>query len=884
MPRDTQYQPVGNPLQVDRLPDTRPIAAFPYQPLNAAAEATLSLRVIYVLAALSAGAMISQTFQIGAQGGAVRSFVFENTVFIVVGLFFLVRAIRGVPTPGQPEALVCLGLAFVYFNWPPPLSVHLLVVSACLSLLTWLVGRHWIAFCTASPVTREAAKSLSETLTGFLLPLAAIPVGLFIAAQFLTPALILCLIAAIPLVQVVLLWTALSGEWDISAAKAALSSWLTYNPSQIDVPGTLVSPAGGWGRRIALTAGCVLLVAITLVRVPLEGTAAASGAAAPFSAILGVLSVVPPEPQAVGGSTLDTAARWLVWLAAIVLVPVPLVLVTPVVLLLPLLINAAQFRRLKITPEDWQNLTAELSASEGDDPARSAVFVGRLHCDRSPVLVPFSVYGHHAHFLGDSGSGKTARGISPTIEQLIAPGNCSLIAIDLKGDSHELFGSVLAGAELARARTGNTVPVKYFTNKLGQATFAFNPLAQSYQRLLTSYLKTDIQCGALGLTYGADYGEGYYSSANSAVLYHTIKQYPDVTTYQELAERVGYVVANAKKSELHPEIRKSGVHVQTVLDRLGSFDALNVSSTSGHPREVVENSIDLAQAFIEPQVIYFQLSSMLGPGSAPEIARLVAYSLLAAATQTERRRQVYLVIDEFQRMVAQNLEYMLQLARSMNVGVILANQTMEDLRTSRSNLIPTIETNCRYRQWFSVSALEDRKRLIQSSGETVEVEVSRSYSNGERGATATVSYSERVVPRLTENDILLASDDPSRSILKISRGEGYAQYGGMPVIVESDFHITKDEYEQRVTMPWPENAPGTFVPRAGDDSPAARASAAPTRPPAASVGPTVTTEVIGGAPHSAVDVAVSSGNAAQGLFERVQDPAVSRRSRRRKTP
>lgn len=82
-----------------------------------------------------------------------------------------------------------------------------------------------------------------------------------------------------------------------------------------------------------------------------------------------------------------------------------------------------------------------------------------------------------------------------------------------------------------------------------------------------------------GLSYGPDYGEGYYSSANTAVLYHTIKTFPDIVTYRELADRVGLIVANAKKKDLHPEIRKAGVHVQTVLDRLGSFEALRFRRT-----------------------------------------------------------------------------------------------------------------------------------------------------------------------------------------------------------------------------------------------------------------------------------------------------------------
>jgi hypothetical protein len=187
--------------------------------------------------------------------------------------------------------------------------------------------------------------------------------------------------------------------------------------------------------------------------------------------------------------------------------------------------------------------------------------------------------------------------------------------------------------------------------------------------------------------------------------------------------------------------------------------------------------------------------------------------LLAAATQTTRRHQVYLVIDEFQRMIARNLEYMLQLARSMGVGVIIANQSMQDLKKSSMDLITPIESNCRYRQWFSVSSAEDRERLVKSSGETVDLLVSRSHSkNSNGGSSSSVSYQEHVTTRLTTTDVLLASDHPKQSIVRISRGDGYAQYGGMPFILESNYHISEQEYERRKQTSWPDHAFGSFVP------------------------------------------------------------------------
>ena len=85
------------------------------------------------------------------------------------------------------------------------------------------------------------------------------------------------------------------------------------------------------------------------------------------------------------------------------------------------------------------------------------------------------------------------------------------------------------------------------------------------------------------------------------------------------------MIANAKKRELHPEIRKAGVHVHEVIKRLAACKPLNVTDSTGHSPEVVEQAIDLTQVFQQPQLLYFHLSATLSPSGAPEIARLVNY-------------------------------------------------------------------------------------------------------------------------------------------------------------------------------------------------------------------------------------------------------------------
>jgi hypothetical protein len=440
----------------------------------------------------------------------------------------------------------------------------------------------------------------------------------------------------------------------------------------------------------------------------------------------------------------------------------------------------------------------------------------------------------------------------------------------------ELLGTLQAAAEAVRRERRVRMPLKVFSNQADKATFAFNPMTQSFWSKFNLLTRTDILCGANGLTYGTDYGQGYYSSANAAVIYHALKTFPHVTTFSELADCIGNVITTAKKRELNPEIRKAGVHVHEVMKRLAVCEPLNVTASTGHRPEVVEQAIDLTQVFQEPQLLYFHLSATLSPSGAPEIARLVGYILLAAATQTERRHPVIFVSDEFQRMVASNLEYMLQLARSMGVGVILANQSMEDLKKSTTNLIPAIEANCRLRQWFSVSSSDDQRRLINASGLTVDRALGRSVStNSEGKRTVTYSETEQVVNRFTINDVALTSDHPFRSFLRISRGAGYAQYGGLPVIVESTYHISEEEYGRRRSLPWPELS-GMFLPGQFPDS-ETNVAVQPTRP--SSRGPQWSAEVIG---DDTTSPSAADPESIEEMFREFQQsmPAVEPRPRR----
>ncbi len=825
--RSVYYQSAGNPLQVDRLPTTRPTAEF--SPGGKSLRLSVELIQIPRISAIIA-AVILLTYR--NLGWALLD-PYDLWLTVPVIAFGVASSFAKRDPIWLHHRMVVAAIGILCLNHRVPWSMIVLLISFGSGLFVYQFGRHAVAIFTTPPVPRAISDATRASAAKMLISISAmtsivVATTLFMSLRIVTfSAVSLCIaMLCMPIAA-----PSVTPRWKIWAI--TLLSWIRYSP--LNRPGLWQSPAGSVVHRAGVIFLAAELTAISLVAWNGSPLAEIYSTGARHVA----QAIEQPEVTHVGpqASLKHSAAIWLLTFTAMVALPVVVPAFVVVSMLTPLLCQISavvnQYKRLSVT-----QVIVEDIPSSPDEIERNSVYLGRVVADGTPMLVPRNVFTEHAHGLGETGSGKTSLFLCPLIEQLAMSGDCSVIVIDLKADTLELLASQMAVAEKLQRERGISLPVKCFSNQKNLATFAFNPLTQPFWETFDLLMRTDILCGANGLNYGNDYGASYYSSANAAVLFQAMKQFPNVRTFQELAECVGEVITKAKKEDLHPEIRKAGVHVQEVMKRLASCAPLNVTDTSGLEPEVMERAIDLATAFTEPQLLYFHLSATLSPSGAPEIGRLVNYILLAAATQTERKHQVYLVIDEFQRMVAGNLEYMLQLARSMGVGVILANQCMEDLKKNTINLITPIESNCRLRQWFSVSASEDRERLIQSSGETVDIEYGRKADPMSDGRVRySYSESERVVSRITMNDVLLASDHPFRSVVRISRGEGYAQYGGFPVIIQSEFHISKEEYQRRRAMPWP-SLPGMFTPNNQE----------PALSPPVNVGPTMTQEVVGKGP------------------------------------
>jgi len=443
---------------------------------------------------------------------------------------------------------------------------------------------------------------------------------------------------------------------------------------------------------------------------------------------------------------------------------------------------------------------------------KKSVFVGRLLEDDSPVLAPVSCFTSHAWILGGTGAGKSAA-LANYQEQLFSMGDCSLIVVDLKADTPEQFESLRAVAERARIKHNRDVPVKWFTNRVGYSTFAFSPLMQPWWKNLTAVQRADFIGTSTATTYTESYGQGYYSAATLHCVRAAMEANPGAQSIREIALTLDELLSGRRKSTIPNKLRSDASHVLIKLLQLSELEGLNITPQSGYSSDVLAHGIDLASLFQQPQVLYFGLPCAIGPSSSADIARLVVYSLmLTAANLRHRPIQVFLIIDEFQRCVAHNLAFVLQTARSMNVGCVLCNQSIQDLKQGATNLIPAMESCTTFRQYFKLSSLEDMLRIVGASGKAVDYLFSLTQQMGpDANLYNSITAQQCPSEYISINDANLAGANPKHSIVQITDNAGYSCYGGFPFVVKHQFHISPEEYLRRKSAPWPSQKVGTII-------------------------------------------------------------------------
>lgn len=456
------------------------------------------------------------------------------------------------------------------------------------------------------------------------------------------------------------------------------------------------------------------------------------------------------------------------------------------------------------------------------------LFLGIEPNAQFPVLLDRKILDEHCYIVGDTGAGKTALGITPLLMQLIRgsqdeTGETSLpppmVVIDLKGDP-ALFHTLREESARRRKELGITDPddkrcaFRFFTPEKGKASYIFNPFRSFDTESRSEVQLCHLILDSLGLNHGEGYGRSYYSRKSRMMLYDALtkgrhKPRSIEELYETLKKFTGSEYDDGDKLQGDFNYKHDTFELLATIHTLSKYEMLATAADIENP----DLAIHMPDVLEHRQVAYFWLPSALESISVREIAKLAIFSLLSAAIDRQRAgggegaepRQVYLVIDEFQRIAAENFKVILEQARSFGISAILANQTQSDLKTHDIDLRPTIRGNTRTKMYFSVTDPDEQQELSQSSGfELAMLESGFGPPYGGDTVSTAAQWSQALKPRLTRNDIMAVSDHPLEYILKVSRGSGYTQFAGLPIPVRTVFPMIRDVYESRKRMPWPE--------------------------------------------------------------------------------
>lgn len=690
--------------------------------------------------------------------------------------------------------------------------------------------------------------------------------GVIIAIAALVPVVSTTIaIAAVVAVCLVVLGADLNPLAYIAKLKLVFGQYLTYGMASTNAPGVWM-PAESWRlRRLAMWRLCgfsflTLAVGLSLfapwdvlrwsIKADYGEDVLASAFATPFGWVAPVLQ-----------GMYDTHPVYL-WVFPVAL---------GLAVLVPFLVLAAVFKRpltaayqlaLEIEGEkgreptidfdqarpEWECYVDRVRTSDqhckgplGEDIREAEhLFLGVEPNAQFPILLDKKVLSEHCYIVGDTGSGKTAVGITSLLMQLIrghrnSDGSTTLpppmVVLDLKGDP-ALFHTLREESDKRRRELGITDPddptcaFRFFTPEKGRASYFFNPFQSMDSEARSEVQLCHLFLDSLGLNHGEGYGRSYYSRKSRMMLYDALtKGGSKPRSIEELYKRL-IELSKDKDSWMKDDdlqgtfnYKHDTFELLATIHTLARYEMLATAGNLANP----SRAISMPEVIERRQVAYFWLPAALESISVREIAKLAIFSLLTAAIDRQGEkggeegepRQVYLVMDEFQRIAGENFKVILEQARSFGVSAILANQTQSDLKTHDIDLRPTIRGNTRVKMFFSVTEPEEEKSLSEASGQ--EIAMLASGMGSLDGAGGPLQWTQSLKPRLTRNDIMGVSDHPLECVLKVSRGAGYTQFAGLPIPARMTYPLTSELYTQRKRMPWPELGEAMVVPTKSPD-------------------------------------------------------------------
>jgi hypothetical protein len=692
-----------------------------------------------------------------------------------------------------------------------------------------------------SRAMRKVRNLRDEYVLGYLLVALAIAAPAIVAFMYCiwgnsAPLGAMIVVGQIGALVLVASYRTCQGRTTIRLFARALEHWLSYGQDRVLPPWVFQSPGGFQLKRKSVAALTIFVLAISVVPLGFADTPATSVSDMPDDAI----SVLTCQWTNICREDLSPALEALLdghFMPMVFLLTLP-VAATAIPVLYFLLVTYAVAAPALLAHhlaldgpgaleqhQDWtpfDGYSHRLASSNHPEEGNS-VLLG-FHPDTDyPILLDVELLREHMHVLGATGTSKTALGLSTLATQLIRRGDGPVIVLDCKGDP-ALFHTVRIEAERANRK------FKWFTNRLHRSTYVFNPFNQKHLEGLTLPEYVGLFMMALNLHHGEDYGRAWFSAASRRLfqraLQHLLsggrRQDAPIDSFRELEQAILQFSGDDYEY-------RAALHLAFIVQSLSQFEQLNLSPRSDADNPAIQHAIHMPDVIRQQQVVYFSLVGATDIASVAQIAKLAVYSaLMAAMTHRElygERPKIYLICDEAQTIVGQNIQNVLAQAREHGLACVLAHQTMSQLNPPGGVDLRELVSNCTcVKQIFTARDLQSKKFISDLSGrvgyytpswsqlpsDIIRGHVSFDRATANPGFLPLVEIRQEIGPRLTDEDIADINRDANRSMVVIERNAGCSAFiGGFPV--HTDWPISKDEYDERhLALPWPAGTDATI--------------------------------------------------------------------------
>ena len=316
-------------------------------------------------------------------------------------------------------------------------------------------------------------------------------------------------------------------------------------------------------------------------------------------------------------------------------------------------------------------------------PSMERIWIGHAQKTGQPIYLPDRSRSMHVQIVGSTGAGKTESVILPWAIQDMFRGR-GVIIIDGKSDAQFLTQIGAYAFEMGLAHK-----LKIFSLSHPSQSRCFNPLSIGSEQEVADRLFSSME-----------FGDPFYKEVQKECLQNLVSlafalNSVTLRTLHRLLEDSEHLASTLE------QVNSSGQASDAVLyfkNFLAAKEEDRVRRTLGLKTQLASvvggemgpllspgiQSIDLMESMNRGEVLYFQLPTLKYRVAAPMAGKLILQAIQGVAARrhsgADQGPMVSVFLDEFASFVYEGFVELLNKARSANIAIHLAHQSIGDLR------------------------------------------------------------------------------------------------------------------------------------------------------------------------------------------------------------